>query len=467
MMKPFRSTISLDDALAIVRDAIVPIARTERVTIEAAHGRVLAATIAATADVPSFTRSAMDGYAVIAADTQGASRDHAVTLTLTGRLYAGDAADGSAAITSGVCMEIATGAPLPAGADAVVMVEDTSIGTPTPDASSTPNASAQGANTRKEGRVATHATHATHETHAQGTIDVFASVRAGQHVVRRAADMRQGDTVLHAGVTLEPSRIGALAAIGIAEVEVFAKPVVAILPTGNELVAPGQPLPPGHVYDMNRYTLGALVERHGGIARQLPTVIDTPEAVRNALEAIDGSNSDSRPSRAFVGTMDGAAVEMAAPVDLLIFCGGSSVGERDLVIDALREQGEVLFHGIAVKPGKPTAFARLGSTLVLGMPGNPTSCLSNAYVLMIPLLRALARLQPARPTVVRAPLSQRVTSPRDRLQFLPVRIEDGQATPTFKGSGEITSLSQADGYITIPLGEDVVEAGTPVDVTLY
>jgi molybdopterin molybdotransferase len=414
MMKPFRSTIPLDDALTIVREAIVPIARTERIPIEAAHGRVLAETITATADVPAFTRSAMDGYAVIAADTQGAARDRAITLKLAGRLYAGDTSDSGATITSGVCMEIATGAPLPAGADAVVMVEDTAISTPT----------------------------------STDGIDVFASVRQGQHVVRRAADMHQGDIVLQPGATLEPSRIGALAAIGIAEVEVFAKPVVAILPTGNELVKPGQPLPPGHVYDMNRYTLGALVDRHGGMAQQLPTVMDTPEAVREALEAVNGSDSP-------------------VAVDLLIFCGGSSVGERDLVIDALREKGDVLFHGIAVKPGKPTAFARLGSTLVLGMPGNPTSCLSNAYVLMIPLLRALAHLQPARPTIVRAPLSQRVTSPRDRLQFLPVRLEQGQATPTFKGSGEITSLSQADGYITIPLGEDAVEAGTPVDVILY
>jgi molybdopterin molybdotransferase len=449
MMKPFRSTIPLDEALAIVRDAIVPIARTERVPIDAAHGRVLAATIAATADVPSFTRSAMDGYAVIAADTQGASRDRPIALTLTGRLYAGDASDGGAAITSGVCMEIATGAPLPAGADAVVMVEDTALATRATSATS----------------ATSGAKDVNKANGANGAIDVFASVRTGQHVVRRAADMRQGDVVLHPGTTLEPSRVGALAAMGIAEVDVFAKPVVAIVPTGNELVAPGQPLPPGHVYDMNRYTLGALVERHGGIARQLPTVIDTPEAVRDALDAVNGSNS--RHSPAFAGTMDGVAVETSPPVDLLIVCGGSSVGERDLVIDALREQGEVLFHGIAVKPGKPTAFARLGSTLVLGMPGNPTSCLSNAYVLMIPLLRALARLQPARPTVVRAPLSQRVTSPRDRLQFLPVRIENGQATPTFKGSGEITSLSQADGYITIPLGEDAVEAGTPVDVILY
>jgi molybdopterin biosynthesis enzyme len=443
MMKPFRSTIPLDDALTIVREAIVPIARTERVPIDAAHGRVLAATIAATADVPAFTRSAMDGYAVIAADTERASRDHAITLTLGGRLYAGDTSVGDAAITSGVCMEIATGAPLPAGADAVVMVEDTAI------ASSTAPA-------------ATATTATTGATVPNAAIDIFASVRQGQHVVRRAADMRQGDVVLEPGVTLEPSRIGALAALGIAEVEVFAKPVVAILPTGNELVTPGQPLPPGHVYDMNRYTLGALVERHGGVARQLPAVIDTPEAVRDALDSVNGSNG-SRGNSGSGGRGSGSN----DPVDLLIFCGGSSVGERDLVIDVLREKGEVLFHGIAVKPGKPTAFARIGPTLVLGMPGNPTSCLSNAYVLMIPLLRAIARLPPARPTVVRAPLSQRVTSPRDRLQFLPVRLEDGKAMPTFKGSGEITSLSQADGYITIPLGEEAIEAGTLVDVTLY
>lgn len=405
MMKPFGSVLPLDEALAIVREAIVPIARTERVPIARAHDRVLASTVIADADVPAFDRSAMDGYAVVAADTQGASRERPVTLRLAGQLYAGDRADSDVAIREGVCLEIATGAPLPAGADAVVMVEET--------------------------------------TAEPGTVRVFAGVRPGQHVVRRAADMRRGDVVIEAGTALEPSRVGALAAIGIAEVEVFAKPVVAILPTGNELVTPGQPLPPGHVYDVNRYTIGGLVERHGGVAVQLPTLVDTPEAVRDALSSL-------------------------ADTDLLILCGGSSVGERDLVIDALREQGEVLFHGLAVKPGKPTAFARLGTTLVLGMPGNPTSCLSNAYVLMIPLLRALARLPPLRPTVVRATLAQRVTSARGRLQFLPVRLgEDGRAVPTFKGSGEITSLSQADGYVTIAAETEVVDVGTPVDVTLY
>lgn len=417
MMKPFRSTLPLDEALAIVRDAIVPIARTERVPLAQAHDRVLATPIVAERDVPAFDRAAMDGYAVVAADTQGASRERPVTLALAGQTYAGDRT--GSAITPGSCLEIATGAPLPPGADAVIMVEDT-------------------------------ATDATDATPTLPRIQIRAVVRPGQHIVRRAADMRLGDRVLEEGAVLEPSRVGAIAAMGLAEVEVYAKPVVAILPTGNELVAPGQPLPAGHVYDVNRYTLGGLVDRHGGIVRQLPTLVDTPEAVRDALAAIRAEDP---------------------PVDLLVICGGSSVGERDLVIDALRIHGEVLFHGLAVKPGKPTAFARLGRTMVLGMPGNPTSCLSNAYVLMVPLLRTLGRLPAAHPRIVRAALAQRVTSPRGRLQLLPVRLEERQqgmrAVPTFKGSGEITSLSRADGYVTVAVDQEVVEAGTLIDVTLY
>lgn len=452
-MKPFRSTLPLDEALAIVRETIVPIARTERVPIARAHDRVLASTVVATADVPSFDRSAMDGYAVVAADTKGASREQPVTLRLAGRLYAGDRADADVEIRPGVCVEIATGAPLPAGADAVVMVEETALdgAGSGADALSTSRVSAEktGGSPAVDGDRNRAPRNDGESTSGIDAVRVFAEVRPAQHVVRRAADMRRGDVVIDAGTALEPSRVGALAAIGIADVEVFAKPIVAIVPTGNELVTPGQPLPPGHVYDVNRYTIAGLVERHGGVPLQLPTVIDTPEAVREALAAT------------------ATAAAPAGSVDLLILCGGSSVGERDLVIEALREQGEVLFHGLAVKPGKPTAFARLGRTLVLGMPGNPTSCLSNAYVLMIPLLRALARLPPLRPTIVRAPIAQRVTSTLGRLQFLPVRLEDGRAVPTFKGSGEITSLSRADGYVTIPAETEVVDAGTPVDVTLY
>ena len=150
-----------------------------------------------------------------------------------------------------------------------------------------------------------------------------------------------------------------------------------------------------------------------------------------------------------------------------MFSGGSSVGERDLVVDLVAARGEMIFHGIAVKPGKPTAFAIVDGTPFFGMPGNPTSCLSNAYILLVPFLRATARLPLYAPQTVRAPLGRRIVSPAGRHQFYTVRLADGAAYPAFKGSGDITSLSQADGYIEIPADQSTVEEGTVVEVTLF
>src|SRR5205814_8574713 len=162
-----------------------------------------------------------------------------------------------------------------------------------------------------------------------------------------------------------------------------------------------------------------------------------------------------------------AALDACAAADLIVFSGGSSVGERDLVVDAIAARGEMIFHGIAVRPGKPTAFAMVGGTPFFGMPGNPTSCLSNAYILLVPFLRAIARLPPHVPRTIAAPLGRRIVSAANRHQFYTVRLRDGVAYPAFKGSGDITSLSQADGYIEIPADQSVVEAGSPVTVTLF
>jgi molybdopterin molybdotransferase len=451
MMRPFESTISIEQALGILRDAVIPLDRVERVTIDDAAGRVLASDIAAPQDVPAFDRAAMDGYAVRARDTHGSSRAHPVALRVLGRVYAGETAD--VAVDTGTCVEIATGAPLAPGADAVVMVEETQA----------PMGASKIGN----------------------DVQVFSEVRSGQHVVSRAADMHAGDVLMSLGADLTASRLGAIAAIGIATVDVYARPIVAILPTGDELTPLGTPLPPGHVYDVNRYTLASVVRQHGGVPRVYPTVADNLDAVRAAISRVAAQansqsanrrrarGSDSRAGSladSLVGprSADAEAVDIdAESVDILVLTGGSSVGEHDLVIDILREQGEVLFHGIAVKPGKPTALARIGRLLVLGMPGNPTSCLSNAYVLLVPLLRATGRLPAHQPKTVRATLASNVESPRDRYQFMPVRLENGRAVPTFKGSGEITSLSRADGYFEIPTDVSHVDAGTPVDVTLY
>jgi len=403
-MRPFTSTISLDEARRRLEAHVRPIARTERVRLADAAGRVVAADVTAPIDVPPFSRSAMDGYAVVAADTAGASRSTPKRLRVIDRIFTGQVS--RATVAAGMCAEIATGAPLPNGADAVVMVEETS--------------------------------------RSGDSVDVFAAADAGQNVGRRGADMQAGQGVVSNLDVLTPSRVGALAAVGCDGVEVYARPGVAILPTGDEVILPGEPLPPGHIYDVNQFTLGALVSAHGGVPQ-------TRRAARDTVEAL-------------VAALDACAKE----ADVIVFSGGSSVGDRDLVVDAIAAAGgEMIFHGIAVRPGKPTAFAIVGGTPLFGMPGNPTSCLSNAYILLVPFLRAIARLPPHEPRTIAAPLGRRIASAVNRHQFYTVRLRDGVAYPAFKGSGDITSLSQADGYIEIPADQDVVEAGTIVDVKLF
>jgi molybdopterin molybdotransferase len=400
--RPLRETMPLDAARRLLFEAAVPIERRERVAIRDATNRVLSEPVTSRVDVPPFDRAAMDGYAVIAADTFGASAQEPKRLRCVGQVFTGQAAN--VTVTPGTCVEIATGATLPAGADAVVIVEETD---------------------RTGADVAIHS-----------------PVYPKQHIGRRAADIAAGQAVLEPGRLLNPSRIGALAAMGIGEVEVYARPRVAILSTGNEIVDPGEPLGAGQIYDINRFTLASIIGLHGGVPIVYPTVPDHLAALTQALDSARGE-------------------------DIVVFSGGSSVGERDLIQDVIASRGEMIFHGIAVKPGKPTAFGRVGSTLVFGMPGYPTSCLSNAYILLVPLLRRIARLPDNEPRLVRAALARRVVSTTGRHQFYPVRLEGGTAVPAFKASGDITSMSHADGYIEIPAHTDIVEAGELVDVKLF
>jgi molybdenum cofactor synthesis domain-containing protein len=281
------------------------------------------------------------------------------------------------------------------------------------------------------------------ETEKAGdAVRVFSPVYPGQNVGRQGADIKTGQAVLAAGDFLTPSRVGAIAALGIDRVEVYARPRVAILSTGNEIVDPGRPLAPGQIYDINRYTLAAIIEEHGGVAVSHPTSADTIEDLTTALDA-------------------------CATEDVVLFSGGSSVGERDLILDVLAARGEIVFHGIAVKPGKPTLFGRIEGKPVLGMPGYPTSCLSNGYMLLVPLLRRLARLPDQHTRSVRVPAGQRIVSTTGRHQFYTVRLVDGVAMPAFKASGDITSMSHADCYIEIPAQTDIVEKGEIVDVKLF
>ena len=402
-MRPFTHTLPFTDALRRVLEAVVPIERTEVLAIGEADGRIAAEDVTALSDVPPFDRAAMDGYAVRSDDTAGAVPDAPRGLICTGQVLAGQVI--TRPVRLGECIEIATGAPVPSGADAVVMVEQT----------------------RRDGDL----------------VQILVAAAAGQHIGRRGADLTVGQPAIRAGDALSPARVGALAAVGRTDVAVFARPSVALLSTGNELAEPGAPLQPGQIYDVNRFTIDAVVRRHGGAATSLPSAFDV------------------------VATLAGALRQAAASHDIIVSSGGSSVGERDLMPDALALTGEVIFHGIAVKPGKPTLFGRIGRTAVFGMPGNPTSCLSNAYMLLVPFLRATARLPPWTPRRLRLPLARRIVSAAGRHQFYTVRIENGEAMPAFKGSGDITSLAEADGYIEIAADTDTVEMGTEVEVTIF
>jgi molybdenum cofactor synthesis domain-containing protein len=294
---------------------------------------------------------------------------------------------------------------MPDGADAVVMVEET-------------------------------------ERASADDVRVFTPVYPRQNVGRRGADIVQGHAVLRIGDLLNPSRIGALAALGCMEVDVYERPAIAILSTGNEIVEPGQPLQPGQIYDINRFTLSTVIAEHGG----------RPVPYQSAQDTLDDLER---------------AIDQCLKEDVLVFSGGSSVGERDLILDVIGRRGEIVFHGIAVKPGKPTVFGVIGGKPVFGMPGYPTSCLSNAYMLLVPALRRMAHLPPLQLRTVTLPVAQRIVSTTGRHQFYTVRVADGVAHPAFKASGDITSMSQADGYIEIPAQTDIVEKGELVDVKLF
>ncbi len=403
-MKPMKALMSLEEGMRILLDIAQPIRRTERVPLLEVSGRVLAEPIVAASDVPPFPRAAMDGYAVIAQDTFGAGNFNPVRLRLIEVVHAADIAQ--SAVTAGGCIQVATGAPVPVGADAVVQFEDTEV-----------------------------------EAEA-GAVKIYTPVYPRQNISSRGKDIQTGQTVLGAETRLDPSKIGVLAALGFTDVAVFARPIVAVIPSGNEIVAPGEPLAPGKIYDINSYTLAALVQGVGGTPQLFPIMKDTLEDVRRTLR-------------------------QALACDLVVLSGGSSVGERDVMVEAVESMGEVKFHGIAVKPGKPTLCGVIEGKLVLGMPGYPTSCLTNGYGLLAPALRKLAHLPEATTAAIELPMARRYTSTTGRHQYLPVRIEGGEVAPVFKESGAITSMADAEGYIEIPANVDLVEKGERVLVKFF
>ncbi len=399
-MRPLKRLISGEEALLTIMGNIRSKEKREEVSIKEANGRMLSEKIISPFDVPDFDRSAMDGYAVIAESTFGATNHIPKIFRIKGEIFAGE--DKQFDIEGNECVKIATGAKMPESCDAMVMVENTDL--------------------------------------SEKGVLIYRPVYPGENVSRRGEDMKRGDVVLERGVLLNPSRVGTIAALGIEKVNVAKKPRISIISTGDEVIPLGPPLSPGKVYDINTYTIKSVVESNFCTPVVLGIVGDDNDKLREAIEK-------------------------GLENDMVVVSGGSSVGERDILIEVLGE--DIKFHGMRVKPGKPTLFAVVGGKPVLGLPGYPSSCLTNAYIFLAPALRKMAGAPDREENVVKAKMGQRMHSVLGRKEYMTVRIEGGIAHSVYKQSSAITSLAYAIGYVVIDENTDLLDKDEEVEVKLF
>jgi molybdopterin molybdotransferase len=402
--REFFAVRTVSDALAGFR----PARRTavESVALADALGRVPAATIAAPESLPGFARATVDGYAVRAADTYGASEGLPSYLDVLGAVAMGRAP--AVAVAPGGAVAIPTGGALPPEADAVVMVEHT-------------------------------------QEAMAGTIEVVRPVAPGEGVVGADEDVAAGDTLAEPGRPLRAPDLALLAAAGVTSLDARARPRVAILSTGDEVVDPAAAtLAPGEVRDAIAVALAALVREAGGEPEQHGIVPDDPDALAGALEAA------------------------LAASDVVVVSAGSSVGMRDQTADVVAGLGEVFCHGLALRPGKPTLLADCGGVPLVGLPGNPRSALVVFRLVGMPLVRLVGGCTAPPPEpVVTARLARDLPSSTGRLDVVQVTVRDGTATPLFGPSALLSVLAAADGYVVVPEEATGLDAGTAIDVTLY
>lgn len=408
-----REVITVDEAKRLIEDNVMFREKSEEILIDEAYGRVLAEDIISPEDLPGFDRSTVDGFAVIASDTFGATESMPVYLEVIGEILMGEVP--TLRLKKGTAIRIATGGMLPDGADAVVMLEDV-------------------------------------QNLDEGLIEVFRSVAPKENVISKDEDIRKGDVVIEKGKRLRPQDVAALAAIGITKIKVYKKPIVSIISTGDEIIPASSPMRPGKVRDINSYNLAGLISLSGGIAFKKGIFRDDYDEISKVLKE---SLSDS---------------------DMTIITGGSSVGMRDFsekVINSLGSPG-ILFHGVNLKPGKPTIGAIIGGIPVLGLPGHPaavTVCFELFVKPLIALLSGEKKSNLKERAKVRARLAKNISSVQGREEHVRARLEerDGElwAIPIFGKSGLIRTLVLADGKVIIPSHSRGIEAGELVEVMLF
>jgi molybdopterin molybdotransferase len=388
--------ISVQEAKDIIH-SVATSARTEKLSLLQASGKILAENIIAITDIPAFPQSSMDGYAFKFSETTG-------PLLITGKIQAGD--QQMQKLEAGEAMRIFTGAPLPDGADTVVMQEKTEI--------------ANGQLIIKDNQLT-----------------------KGQHVRPKGAETKKGEIAMLAGTYLSPAALGFLAGIGFAEAPVFAPPSVTVLLTGDELQTPGEPLAFGQVYDANSFQLTAALQKAGIHSIKLKYAKDTPETVRNAIS------------------------EALLETDLLLITGGVSVGDYDLVVPVAEECGvQTLFHKIKQKPGKPLFFGTKQNKIVFGLPGNPSSALTCFYEYVSPLIERWLHT-PASVKSVTARVEQVYKKPAGLTHFVKAFYEDGKVSVLHaQESFRLHSFAQSNCFIVLPQESQGCEAGDIVEVHL-
>jgi len=400
----FRSRASVDEVLALIAGRIGPL-EIEAVPLAEAAGRVLAVEAVASLSIPPFDRAVMDGYAVRGEETFGADAYTPALFRVVGRSRPGRRFEGK--VGAGEVVEISTGAPLPAGADAVVPVEATCV----------------------DGDL----------------VRVSEAIPPGRHVSLRGEDILAGACVLSPGRILRPQDLGVLSALGIAAVPAIRRPRVSILVTGDELLPAGTPAREDRIADMNSVMVGALVARDGGLPRVLGPLADDRDALKE--------------------TLAGAV----AASDAVLVSGGSSTGPEDHAPHLVAELGELAVHGVALRPASPTGLGFVAGMPVVLLPGNPVSCLCAYDLFAGPILRRLGGRSPEWPyRAIERLLAHKLTSWLGRVDYARVRIVEGRVEPlSISGASILSSTTRADGFVVVPADLEGYPAGTTVKVWLY
>ncbi|MCZ7398694.1 MAG: molybdopterin molybdotransferase MoeA [Candidatus Methanoperedens sp.] len=389
----FRQRMNADEARELFLKAFAPLSDTENLPIADCDGRIIAKNITAGIDVPHYRRAAMDGFAVRACDTLGAGGNSPVVLKL------------AMGIEKGTCVRVHTGSPIPEGADAVVMLEDAVL--------------------RGE------------------SVEIFTQLHPGKNVGETGEDIRKGEVILKEGKKLRPCDIAVLAALGIRDIAVFRKPLVAVIPTGEELVSrENMALREGEVYETNGLMAALYIRKWGGAPRLLDIVEDDPEKIKDAIS----SNLDA---------------------DMIITSGGTSVGKRDYVPGVVGSMGTLLVHGVGISPGKPTALGIINGKPVVCMPGYPVAGIVALYFFARAALWKLGHIPDEHDRKVRAVLSGKIPGRTGYKTFARVKLENGRAVPlAVSGAGILSSVSKADGFVIIPENVEGYDKGEEVEVVL-